>query len=357
MLPKNAYLNAFAHITAIGPRSLARLLSYFQGDLKCAWTELPQAPEHLFKRTPKSEVIKQWQGVHLQDAWKKLADLNIQTVSPEEEDYPHLLKKIHDAPFLLYVYGKLPPITQPLLTVVGTRRISDYGNTALRQLLTPVAAAGIGLVSGLAFGVDAQTHRLALKEGAYTLAVLGSGVDRITPPSHGNLAKDLLASGGAIISEFPPGTESWPSNFPRRNRILAGLSPMTLVIEAAEKSGALITARCALNENRDVAAVPGPIDSPTSAGCLGLLKEGAQMISSPEEILAYYGVNADCPRPTVTLSQGEAAFVRHLEREPRTLDTLLQKSGLNHGAVLAILTALEIKGAIRQIPGRGYSLQ
>jgi DNA processing protein len=357
MLPKNAYLNAFAHIPAIGPRSLTRLLTYFQGDLERTWMELPRAPEQLFKRTPKAEVIKQWQKIHVQDAWKKLADLHIQTVSTEEADYPHLLKKIHDAPYLLYTYGKLPTITQPLLTVVGTRRISDYGNTALRHLLTPVAAAGIGLVSGLAFGVDAQTHRLAIKEGTYTLAVLGSGVDRITPPTHENLAKELLASGGAIISEFPPGTESFPSHFPRRNRILAGLSPMTLVIEAAEKSGALITARYALNENRDVAAVPGPIDSPTSAGCLGLIKDGAQTITSPEEILAYFGMNMDTPRSTISLTEAETNLIRHLERTPVTLDSLLQKSRLNHGAILAILTALEIKGAIRQIPGRGYSLQ
>lgn len=356
MLPKNAYYHAFCLIPTLGPKSISTITAYCNNDVSRAWHTFNQLPEYLFKRVARDQAIVSWRAIQPEKAWDLLNKQNIQCVSLEQIEYPHLLKKIHTPPPLLYYRGRLPSSADPLLTVVGTRRISPYGNLAIEQLLKPVVAAGIGIVSGLAFGVDAACHALTVKGGGYTLAVLGSGVDRITPAGNDHIGRSILAAGGCIMSEFAPGQEGYPSNFPRRNRLLAGLSPFTLVIEAAEKSGALITARCALDENRDVGAVPGQIDAPTSLGCLQLIKDGAQAVTKAEDILQYYGISLETPAKPCQLTTEESQFTRHLGRLPQTLDAIMVKTRLEHTAILAMLTQLEIRGIVRQIPGQGFAL-
>ncbi len=356
MLPNNAYYHAFCLIPTLGPKSIRAIAAYCENDVAKAWHAFNQLPDYLFKRVARDQAIMSWRAIQPEKAWDLLNKQNIQCVSLEQVDYPSLLKKIHTPPPLLYYRGRLPSSANPLLTVVGTRRISPYGHMAIERLLKPVVDAGIGIVSGLAFGVDAASHTVAVKGGGYTLAVLGSGVERITPAGNDHIGRGILAAGGCIMSEFAPGQEGYPSNFPRRNRLLAGLSPFTLVIEAAEKSGALITTRCALDENRDVGAVPGPIDAPTSLGCLQLIKDGAFAVTKAEDILQYYGISVETPPKPCQLSAEESQFIQHLGRLPQTLDVLMAKTKLEHTAILAMLTQLEIRGIVRQIPGQGFAL-
>lgn len=271
--------------------------------------------------------------------------------------FPALLTQIPDCPAFLYIRGVLPPTDMPLLTVVGTRRVSPYGLRAVEHILKPLVRRGFGILSGLAFGVDARAHEVALENGGYTAAVLGSGLNQVTPSAHEPLARRIVAAGGAIISELEP-DEPIPHKgaFHRRNRILAGLSPMTLVIEAAEKSGAQITAHQAAEYGRDVGAMPGSIFSHVSAGCHALLKKGAYPIQSAQDVLDIYELSFDIvlQSPLPTLSKEEQLIWQTLTQEPQPVDKLAGAASLPIPRLLTILTQLEVKDLIRHIPGQGY---
>lgn len=270
--------------------------------------------------------------------------------------FPVLLTQIPDCPAFLYIRGVLPPTDMPLLTVVGTRRVSPYGLRAVEHILRPLVRRGFGIISGLAFGVDARAHEVALENGGYTAAVLGSGLNQVTPGSHEPLARRIVAAGGAIISELEP-DEPIPHKgaFHRRNRILAGLSPMTLVIEAAEKSGAQITAHQAAEYGRDVGAMPGSIFSHVSAGCHALLKKGAYPVTSAQDILEAYRLSLEVVQPTLPmLSADEQTVWQQLTKEPQPIDVLSGKLSFALPRLLTILTQLELKEVIAKIPGQGY---
>lgn len=251
--------------------------------------------EYLLKNL--GPVKKIWEaGPKLNHQWQNLTDLDqemarlerdqIKTVTIEDKKYPKLLKETDFSPFIIFVKGSLEVLSRPGLTVVGTRRMSEYGRQAVGRLVPGLVKMGLVIVSGLARGVDGWAHRQCLASGGRTVAVLGHGLERIYPPEHQGLAQAILRSGGAIISEFPVDYPLARENFPRRDRILAGLSLGTLVIEGGERSGTKITAGFAADCGREVFCVPGPIGSPNSLGPAQLIQQGAKLVTKIEDIAA-----------------------------------------------------------------------
>lgn len=257
--------------------------------------------------------------------------------------YPALLARIYDPPRRLYLRGGHSELLEgPAVAVVGARSCSPYGAEVARSLGRELAAAGVVVVSGLARGVDAEAHRGALEAGGATVAVLGCGIDRDYPRSHAEFAR-RIAEVGLIVSEYPPGTEPAPWRFPARNRIVAGLSLATIVVEARERSGALITADFALEEGREVLAVPGEITSRLSAGTNALLRSGATPLLGVEDVLVAIGLER--PPPASAPVDGSAGLVLELLREaPAAADELVARSGLPPERVAAALTELELEG-------------
>lgn len=211
--------------------------------------------------------------------------MSIQKITIKDENYPELLKKIYDPPQKLYVSGELKKEEKHPIAVVGTRQISNYGQEATRFFVEALAKAGLTIISGLALGVDGLAHRIALENNTRTIAVLGSGLNIIYPPAHRKLAQEIIDSGGAVISEYSPNTSPTKKTFPTRNRIVSGLSLGVLVIDAPKKSGALITARTAIEQGREVFVVPGRINDFNSEGCNYLIKMGARLVTDPQEII------------------------------------------------------------------------
>jgi len=257
-------------------------------------------------------------------------------------DLPPLLRAIHDPPPRLHVRGQagLDLLSRPSAAIVGARACSPYGAQVARLLGRELSAAGVVVVSGLARGIDAEAHRGALDGGGATVAVLGCGIDRDYPAANAELARRIVESGGLIVSEYEPGVEPAPWRFPARNRIIAGVCSATVVVEARERSGALITADFALEEGRDVLAVPGEITSALSAGTNALLKLGAGPVTAAGDVLELYGLLPEQrPKPKV---EGAAAVV--LDALPATMDDLVRRTGLAAGAVAAALAELELGG-------------
>lgn len=280
----------------------------------------------------------------------------ILTIPRDDPSYPRLLGEIHDPPATLYVRGAWPLSERPWLAVVGTRKPSMYGRRATSDLIEPAARAGIGIVSGMAFGIDTAAHLSAIRIGAPTVAVLGAGVDdeSLYPRGNAELAKQILDHGGTLLSELPPGTKVHPFHFPVRNRIIAGLCKATLIIEATIKSGTLITARLALEENREVLAVPGPITSLASEGPNNLIKMGARPITSVADLLAVYDLQTPESAAIQAGSAEEAAILAILTREPKHVDDLVTESSLPTPVVLRTLTLMEMKGSAIHAGGQHY---
>lgn len=299
-----------------------------------------------------------------------------------DADFPRLLRHIYDPPLVLFVRGELPQ-EQTAVAIVGSRNASPYGRSVTQAFVRPLAARGLTIVSGLAYGIDAEAHRGTLAVRGRTIAVLGSGVDdaSLYPRAHRSLAAEIAAQGGAVVSEFPPGTGARPEHFPQRNRLIAGISHAVVVIEASVTSGALITARLALEENREVLAVPGPITSPLSAGTHRLLKEGAALASSAEDVLealalhdvltlpqagaetaaAAAGLAHPIRAPTQTpleagLLTGQTAdrVLKILTLEPQAIDALIAASTLPPHEASAALSLLELHDLARDVGGKMY---
>ena len=282
-----------------------------------------------------------------------------------DESYPFLLRSIHAPPPFLWVRGQLPAEREPerVLAVVGTRRASSAGLRVLRAWVPSLVQVGFTIVSGLAYGIDAAAHRATLEAGGRTVAVLGSGMDRIYPAGHTRLVEEMVATEGAVVSEFPFGTRPDGVNFPRRNRIVSGLALGTLVVEAFESGGALITARLALEQNREVFAVPGAVYAPSSAGTNRLIQRGeAKLVCSVEDILEEFGLalGPEASRPDevdpASLAPQEWALCRALADGPMHVDSLCDVSGVDPAAALAYLLNLECKGIVGQCAGRQFFL-
>lgn len=281
---------------------------------------------------------------------RELAALEIDVMTLVDEAYPPLLKQIYDPPGVLYVRGTLPSPELRHLAVVGARKLTSYGERVCEELVEPLARSGVVIVSGLAYGVDSIAHATCLDTGGVTLGVLGTGIDpgSIYPARNRALASRILANGGALISEFAPGTPPLPKNFPYRNRIIAGLSHGTLVVEAAIKSGSLITARAALEQNRDVYVVPGSIHSPLSAGPNSLLKVGATPVTSAEDVFPDLPVRRGPRKPAFEPKTDlERAVYTALRAEPMHIDEIVRTTQLPAATVNSTMSLLEMKGAVK----------
>lgn len=273
--------------------------------------------------------------------------------------YPKSLLAISDHPPYLYVKGSLHE-EEPAIAIVGSRRASTYGLTTAERLARELSAHGMVIVSGMARGIDTAAHHGALKEGGRSIGILGCGIDVIYPKENARLFAGMTER-GALVSEFPMGTEPRPENFPRRNRIISGISRGVLVVEASENSGSLITAQYALEQGREVFAVPGNINYGNSRGSNNLIKQGAKLVERVEDILEEmpHGKMGDNSRPLpprITLSPLEAGIYTLLAVDPLHIDDIIQKSALTVGEVSAILLRLELSGIITQLPGKYFSV-
>jgi len=281
----------------------------------------------------------------------------IEIIKKSSRDYPKILKEIHNAPKQLYVRGGLPKDHNLNFAIVGTRAASEYGKTLAFKIAKELAELGFNIVSGLALGIDTQAHLGALEGKGRTTAVMGSAIDdnSIYPSENLNLVKKIISSGGAVISEYEPGTKSEIWFFPERNRIISGLSRGVLVIEAPEKSGALITARLALEQNREVFAIPGSIFSKNSLGANNLIKSGAKMVTTVDDILEELNLTdlktEEGIKEEENLTEKEKIILNIIEKEPIHIDKICKMSKMTAGQVLSIVSVLEIGGIIKNIGG------
>jgi DNA processing protein len=269
-----------------------------------------------------------------------------------DAEYPQALLNISDPPFLLFVKGRTDLLNAPALAVVGSRNATPQGLRNAEAFAQTASEAGLCIVSGMAHGIDAAAHLGGLRGKGSSIAIVGTGLDKVYPSANRELAHQL-AQHGVIVSEFPLGTPPLPANFPRRNRIISGLSLGCLVVEASLKSGSLITARMALEQGREVFAIPGSIHSPQSKGCHTLIKQGAKLVESAQDILEELGGNLAGAKAAPPAESEHELFV-HLSVDPVDLDTLSQRSGLTIAALSAILLQLELDGRITVLPGGLY---
>lgn len=361
----HAYLHALRLIPGIGSATLKTLVSHF-GSAEAAWSGSRKELNECRNIGPKTlGDMEQTRGmIDVTHEWQKIIDLDITTLAWPDTRYPKLLKEIPDAPYLLYLRGDYDfSIEKPLLSVVGSRKFTDYGKLAVERLVGDLTRAGVVIVSGLAFGIDSLAHEAALENGGETLGVLGGGVDdtSIAPQSHLALGQRILGS-GALLSDYLPGTRPSAGTFPARNRIIAGLSLGTLVVEAALDSGSLITARLALDYNREVFAVPGSIFSPASGGTNRLLRAGSKIVTCLDDILAELprlsqqtadNLEEDGPA-LISLTPVEAKILKALAYESLHIDKLIIATTLEAALVTSALSILEIRGLVKNIGGMHY---
>ena len=289
---------------------------------------------------------------------ERLATAGVRAVARWDDDYPRKLREIDDAPPVLYARGTLLSEDEWAVAIVGTRRTTAYGRQAAAEFARGLAAHRVTIVSGLARGVDTIAHRTALDTGGRTIAVLANGLDTVYPPENRGLA-DEIAESGALISDYPLGTKPRAEYFPRRNRIMSGIALGTLIVEGDYKSGAMITAKLALEQGREVFAVPGSIFSPQSHGPLSLLRDGATPVQSAEHVmealnLTMIGAQMDFGRVSPPESDEERALMTALSREPRHIDDVVRSSGLAAKMVSGTLALLELKGLVRNVGGMQY---
>ncbi len=353
------YYLGFNRVPGIGPARLDRLLAVC-GTLRAAWyadvTELSAAG--LDGRSIKA-LQQARRSMDLEAEYERALAQGVRLVCRDDSAYPSLLAQTVNPPFLLYARGTLTDNDRWAVAVVGTRQASSYGKEVTRKLVSELVTAGVTIVSGLALGIDAVAHSAALAAGGRTLAVLGSGVDQVYPLSNHQLALAILQQ-GAIVSEYPLGTVPTAANFPPRNRLISGLALGVLVVEAASKSGALITAQFANEQGRDVFAVPGSIFSPRSEGTHRLIQDGASLVTCVDDILDALNLQSAVVQQEMTAimpeTPVEAALLALVEDEPRHIDELRRESGLRMPDVSATLALLELKGLVRQVGGMQYVL-
>ncbi|MDD5127258.1 MAG: DNA-processing protein DprA [Dehalococcoidales bacterium] len=353
------YWVGFNIIPGIGRVKFSQLEQHF-GALETAW----QAPAAELKRAGLDnsiiDEIVSWRGkIDLDEEMEKLACLGVQTITCHDGAYPARLKEIYDYPPLIYVRGQLLPQDEWCLSVVGTRRATVYGRQVADEIVTDLAQNKLTIVSGLARGIDTIAHQSALAAGGRTIAVFGCGLDVIYPAENADLARRIIES-GAILSEYPLGAKPRGENFPRRNRIMSGMSLGILVIEADESSGAIITANLALEQNREVFAVPGSILSPVSRGTNHLIQEGAKLVRNYTDILEELNLTAIEHqvemKELLPASETESIMLKQLSSEPVHIDEVCRACGLPAATVSGTLAMMELKGMVKQVGIMNYVL-
>ncbi len=358
-LADKPYFLAFARVKGIGPARLRRLLSRF-GSLEAAWKaeEMELVMSGLDQKSLEALAAAR-RTISPDGEMEALDRAGIGALTWVDPGYPRLLRQIADPPPALYVKGEMSEADAWAVAIVGTRRASVYGREAAEMLAAEFARSNVTVVSGLARGIDAVAHQAALSAGGRTVAVLGSGVDVIYPAEHRKLAGDIAAR-GALVSDYPPGTQPEAMNFPPRNRIISGLSLGTVVVEADEQSGALITVDFALDQGRDVFAVPGNIFNRTSRGTNQLIQKGAKLVTSAGDVLGELNLGMAAQHAEVQAAAPEDDTERRvlsaLTHEPAPADEVVRGLGLPAEAVTAALAMLELKGLVRQAGGARYAL-
>ncbi|MBA3072108.1 MAG: DNA-protecting protein DprA [Anaerolineae bacterium] len=352
-----AYWVGFNLVKGIGAVRLKQIIDFF-GTLEIAWNS-PQ--EGFLAAGLPSKVVENFQQVRRQvDLDLIMANIEkkrVKVMTWEDSEYPRRLKEINQAPPVLFINGSINVEDDWAVAVVGTRRVTPYGRQVTAEIARFLAQNGVTVVSGLARGVDAIAHQTAIQAGGRTIAVLGNGVDVVYPPEHRKLASDIALQ-GALVSDYPLGTPPDGVNFPPRNRIISGLSLATVVVEAGEKSGALITAEFAVEQGRDVFAVPGSILTPQSEGTNRLIEQGARPLLKMAEILDALKLE-QIPEKQLTRKLNPASAVEKnllncLSQDPMHVDELCGLSGLPINQVSATLTMMELKGMVTQVGGMNY---
>jgi len=367
------YWLALARAPGVGPVKFAQLLNRFHSPQGVFAAHFHDWVSFGLKQ-PLIDYLQQpdWKAVQQDLAWSTGANNHLITL--QHPDYPIHLRQIHDPPPILFVHGDVRLLSQIPLAIVGTRNPSPQGEQTARQFAETLSHAGFTIVSGLAMGIDAASHEGALAGTGHTIAVAGTGLDRVYPAQHLNLAH-RIAEKGALISEFPPGTQPIAGNFPRRNRIISGMSLGTLVIEASTKSGSLITARYASEQGREVFAVPGALSNPRVRGCHALIKEGAKLVESAddiiEDLLIYLptpgqsrpplapksALSSPLPTPApapVEMDSEYSNLLKYMSVEATSVDKLVDLSGLTAEAISSMLLILELQGVVKSVSGGLY---
>ncbi len=356
------YWVSLLNSTLISSKKLQKLLKYFNSGEKI-WNasnkELEESKVLTFK-----EIIELKKWIYKnnpEEIWLKLKNDGIKVVTIKEKKYPFLLKSIYDPPPLLYYKGQLIK-TENTIAIVGSRKATPYGKKVAEQISKRLSEIGLTIISGMARGIDSYSHKGALIAGKETIAVLGCGVDVIYPSENKGLYNKIIEK-GTIISEFPPGSQPVPWHFPARNRIISGLSLGVIVVEAAEKSGALITTDYALEQGREVFSIPGPITSKYSTGTNNLIKQGAKLVNSIEDILEEIEIKIsynskknldENVRKIENLNEIEKNVLNSFKTDILEVDNIVYKTGLSLPEVNTVCTRLEMKGLIKKIPGKKY---
>jgi DNA processing protein len=346
----------------LGNRSLFHLYQHFPsatGVLRARADELSRVPR--LSSQVINRILEQRAGIDPALMANQLEQQGIRAIMLGEEEYPSELAQIADPPVILYTIGSLPPQQLPLVAIVGVRQATIYGRGVARQLAGELARVKWGVVSGMARGIDTAAHQGSLAAGGYTMAVLGCGVDICYPRENAGLREEIISK-GCVLSEYPPGTLPLSQNFPIRNRIISGCSLGTVVVEAGERSGALITADFAMEQGKEVFAVPGPITSPRSKGSNNLIKQGAKLVEDVTDVLSEFPylvsvkqVKENRPKVTVAnLTLDESLVLQQLSLDPLTVDQVAEATTLPVSVVGGLLTLLEFKGLVSSLPGQLY---
>lgn len=357
-MSEEKYWLGFNLVKGVGPAKIQALLNYFD-DLQSAWNaQADQLRKIGFDRRAIDSFFTTREEINLDQCLADVKSIGVSLLTWNSEAYPSYLREIDGAPPLVYVHGGLEEIDRWAVAVVGTRRLTSYGRQVTQELVTGLVLNGVTIVSGLARGIDAIAHKTALDHGGRTIAVLGSGPDCIYPPENRSLARQIVNGRGAVISEYGLGVQPEAKNFPPRNRIISGLSLGVIVVEAGERSGASITARFALEQGRDVFAVPGNINSPASFGTNRLIQQGAKLVASIDDILEELNLAMVLEHSAVQLAlpetEDESAIFSKLTAQPVHVDELSRSTGLSSSVVSSTLTLMELKGMVRQVGGMNY---
>jgi DNA processing protein len=353
------FLNALNKINGIGPQKMKMLIGFF-GTAENAWkADASELAQSGIGETLSQKIIEEREKINPDEEWALLEKENINILTAGDENYPRLLREISSPPYILYVKGQINIFNDPALAVVGSRKYTAYGKQAAENFSRELARAGLTIVSGLALGIDGFAHRAALEAGGKTIAFLASSLEdnNIGPRTNYELSR-LIIESGALVSEYPAGITSNPGNFPARNRLMAGMTLGTLVIEAARESGSLITSNHAVEFNREVFAVPGSIYSPQSEGANNLIKAGAKLSASAKDILEELNLEklkmaAEVKR-TIPATPEEEKILKNLTHEPTHIDNVAKLTKLEASAISSTLAIMEMKGMVKNIGGQNY---
>jgi len=345
-------------VTVVGSRKLNSILQKF-GSARDAFSAKTEELQFIASLSPKAaRVLSNNKNLnYIETLLKNMESGGIAYFSREHDRFPELLKEIPDPPVGIFCIGTLPSDNTYKVAIIGSRKCSEYGLMAARKMAKPLAEAGVVIVSGMARGVDSMAHRGALLGGGKTIAVPGCGVDICYPSENKNLREEIIKN-GCVISEYPPGVKPTPAYFPARNRIISGLSKGVIVTEAGKKSGTLITVNQAIDQGREVFAIPGNISSKLSEGTNQLIRDGAIPVSDYTDVLFSLGISEDLTKPKTNsknnLASDEKQVYDSLNFEPVSIDMLMDLTDLDLGRVLYLCAQLEIRGLIRKLPGSRY---